>query len=223
MDSLTIQVLMPAVTAIVAGFGSAWLTASINRRNTKDTLAVTRAVSEEQWNRTQEREHAVWLRNEKKEAYMSFLTLAQEFSSRLGNADEDEDLELVSDELTTCRGAIKILGSSAVRTIARDIDSAISAALLAHDSGVWQVASMAGNEDEADPEAHDRFMEATKLKWKLQRRVTELFIDYVEAVREDLGTVTEDDELLNAGNRNRTNNRAKSATEDDLGETAQLS
>lgn len=69
MDTETLRLIVTATAAVVAGLGGATLTAVINRKNTKDTLASARLANEEQWEQTQHREHALWLRDQKLEAY----------------------------------------------------------------------------------------------------------------------------------------------------------
>ncbi len=194
--------MITALTAIVAALAGAGVTAYINRRNTKDTLAVTRAVGEEQWNRTQEREHAVWLRNEKKEAYMSFLTMAQDLNHRLTSYNEDllaEEVDIAP--LTTCRGAIKILGGAQVRTLARDIDTTITRLSMARQEVAWTEDALAEVTEELHEKVKERFNRALARMWTIRNELSGLFIDYVEAVREDLGTSTDDDEEINKDNR----------------------
>jgi hypothetical protein len=90
VDQQTISLIVTGTVAVVAGLGGASLTSFINRKNTKDTLNAARLTSEEQWERTQEREHSAWVRGEKQEAYVEFLTTVDAvFKPPLADAPRD--------------------------------------------------------------------------------------------------------------------------------------
>ena len=78
MDAETSRLVLVAAisasSAVVAGLGGATLTAVINRKNTKDTLAAAREDNERRWHLQVDREHELWLRDTKQQAYAKFVS-----------------------------------------------------------------------------------------------------------------------------------------------------
>lgn len=218
MDAETIRLIITAGAAVIAGLGGAALTAIINRKNTKDTLASARLSNEEQSQRTLEREHATWLRDKKQEAYIDFLTLAESMIHQLNQKPDEEDPEFPTAELSVMRGRIKALGTPEVRRIAREIDTGMSRVQFAQ---MWNAHSMASMErhreehakdDSTDPEArkvHQKMLDAdrasiadsTQALYGGLTALSHLVIQYVVAIRKDLGTTTPDDEAFDDENR----------------------
>ncbi|WP_284751106.1 hypothetical protein [Arthrobacter sp. efr-133-R2A-120] len=208
MDAETLRLLITAGTAIVAGLGGAGLTAYINRRNTTDSLASARATTDEQWKRTQEREHTTWLRDQKMEAYTTFMLRAQSIHAEISAARFEEIPDVDPEELVIDRGKVKILGSPKVRYAARSLDTCVSEMFEAHMyvriqymEGIGDGKATEEDEDRIRARRHNRLMEALDGLHAAKVRFSMHLIDYVEEVRNDLGTATPDDHELNASNR----------------------
>lgn len=111
MDQQTISQLVTGTVAVVAGLGGASLTAFINRKNTKDTLEAARLTNEEQWERTQEREHSTWVRGQKQEAYAEFLATV-DLVFRPSAADAPRDFWTPELKVRRTFNRLKLVGST---------------------------------------------------------------------------------------------------------------
>lgn len=184
MDAETIRMMITAGTAIVAGLGGAGLTALINRRNTKDTLASAQA-----------QDHATWLRNKKQEAYSDFVDVAESIIDDLNNWPETPKPQRSASDLRLKRGLIKIVGSPAVRDAAMGVEV-----------GVWlttRIQQIVANKDASGwddvPEAANRAAFVVSYR----EQVADLVGDHtklVAAVRKDLGTATPEDAAVDDKN-----------------------
>lgn len=205
MDAETLRLLITAGTGVVAGLGGAGLTSFINRRNTIDSLASARATIDEQWKRTQEREHSTWLRDQKMEAYTTFMLRAQSMHAEISAVGFDEIPDVDPDELVIDRGKVKLLGSPEVRYAARSLESSVAETFAAHMYVRIQYkedrSATEEEEDRSRARRHNRLMEALDELHAAKMRFSVHLIDYVEEVRNDLGTVTPTDHELNASNR----------------------
>lgn len=210
MNEQTIAQILPALFAVLGVLGGAGLTAYINRRNTVDTLASSKQAIHEQWERTHLREHQVWLRDQKQDAYMKFMVNAQAVFASIVKTPGDEIPELDPDELVIDRAGVKVLGSPAVRLAARELDLAVSRVYDAHRYSAAYYREFTP-EELADPEQdkavltrhHHNRMEALDFYYASRADFSVCLIDFVEVVRKDLGTYTAEDEELNAQNRTR--------------------
>lgn len=178
-----------------------------------DSLASARATTDEQWKRTQEREHSTWLRDQKMEAYTTFMLRAQSMHAEISAAGLDEIPDVDPEELVIDRGKVKLLGSPEVRNAARSLESCVAQTFAAHmyfriqdkeDRRATVEADGTATEEEEDrsrARRHNRLMEALDGLHAAKMRFSVHLIDYVEEVRNDLGTATPNDHELNASNR----------------------
>lgn len=113
--------IVTATAAVVAGLGGATLTAVINRKNTKDTLASARLANEEQWEQTQHREHALWLRDQKLEAYTEFLAVASALRHDLATKALEEKPNISTVDLTAKRLRVQVVGAPHVQQLATEV------------------------------------------------------------------------------------------------------
>jgi hypothetical protein len=180
MDAETIRMMITAGTAIVAGLGGAGLTALINRRNTKDTLASARA-----------QDHSTWLRNKKQEAYSDFVDVAESIIDDLDNWPEIPRPQRTVSDVRLKRGLIKIVGSPAVRDAAMDVEV-----------GVWlttKIQRSMANMDAAGWDDMPEILNRAAFVTGYREKVTALVRDHaklVVAVRQDLGTATPEDDAV---------------------------
>ncbi|MGJ3189834.1 hypothetical protein [Paenarthrobacter sp. FR1] len=124
MDQETIRLIITATAALLAGWGGSGLTAYINRRNTTDTLAASERSRNEQWDRTESREHEVWVRDQKQQAYADFVLEADKAVSDArsmwkGGLDES------SVNISGARMRIRMVGSPVLRTVAWEVEQAL--------------------------------------------------------------------------------------------------
>jgi len=91
MDAETSRLVLLAVisasAAVVAGLGGATLSAVINRKNTKDTLAAGREDNERRWHLQVNRENELWLRDNKQQAYAKFVSAVTAAASHAYSLD----------------------------------------------------------------------------------------------------------------------------------------
>ncbi|WP_024816984.1 hypothetical protein [Arthrobacter sp. 31Y] len=110
MDQETLRLVVTAGVALIAGLGGAGLSAWINRKNTVETLTSTK-----------ERDHTMWLRNRKQEAYAEFLAVADGVLKASWNEDESSpDLRSLT-SLTTELNKLKLVGSDETIRLAAEI------------------------------------------------------------------------------------------------------
>ncbi|WP_427174306.1 hypothetical protein [Arthrobacter sp. 92] len=195
--------------ALLGALGGSGLTAYINRRNTVDTLTSSQRANEEQWDRSHKREHDTWLRDQKQEAYMKFMLAAQSQHARI-QAMPYEDLPGVNpEELVIERAGVKVIGSPAVRYAARALESAVAHSHFVNSyAGAYFLENPEGDHERAlDEEQRIRHFtnktEALDLCVAARDSFALRLLDYVEAVRLDLGTYSPDDDELNQDNRQR--------------------
>ncbi|UZX02488.1 hypothetical protein F8G81_07550 [Arthrobacter sp. CDRTa11] len=211
MDAETIRLIITAAAAVVAGIGAATLTAVINRKNTKDTLASAREVAEEQRREMQNREHAVWVRDQKQEAYTNFLLLAQNMRQKIFATAVTETLDVNRQELEVERSRIMLVGTPVVRHTALAINQNVT---LSYDLHTF-ICKLNKKRSELTSEEHtdqDRprvenigklIRKTQKEYWDTREDFFRLTNQFVMDVRDDLGTVSPEDEALNAANRER--------------------
>ncbi|WP_024816985.1 hypothetical protein [Arthrobacter sp. 31Y] len=183
MDQETIRLIITAAGALLAGWGGAALTSYINRRNTTDTLAASERSSKEQWERTQNREHELWVRDQKQEAYAEFVLKADkavsDASSMWKGAQRDS-----SANVSGARMRIRLVGPPELRTVAWEIEDAIKSLIeySRPDVDAWDVTRVSA----------DKSYEHYAL---LKARVDALLQDFVAKSRRDLGTAIASDEV----------------------------
>lgn len=187
-DQLLAQIL-PASFAVVGTLGGAGLAAFINRWNTNDTLASARIASEEQWVRTLEHSHDVWLRDKKQEAYAEFCTVAEDLYEEAMTAPSLLK-ELSMKELSVKRGMIKLVGSAEVRLLALKLKHALHYTVNTQHVFAQQFATMEADEP---AEVTAERLESLETFYKASERAATLLTELVEAMREDLETSNEDD------------------------------
>lgn len=187
-DQLIAQIL-PASFAVMGALGGAGLAAFINRWNTTDTLAAARIASEEQWIRTLEHAHDVWLRDRKQEAYAEFCTVAEELYEEAITAPSMPK-ELSMKELSVKRGMIKLVGSAEVRLLALKLKHALHYTINTQHLFAESFATMKADEP---TEVTEERLESLDTFQKASERAAGLLTELVEAMREDLETTNEDD------------------------------
>ncbi|WP_159702611.1 hypothetical protein [Arthrobacter sp. 18067] len=118
MDQQTLTLTSQLITgsvALVAGLGGASLTAFINRKNTKESLAAARLTAEDQWQKTQEQSHANWLREQKQEAYSQLLATTHAIFEIPDWAAPKEGVDRSLVELQMVYNRVRMVGASSVR------------------------------------------------------------------------------------------------------------
>lgn len=190
MDPAFIPSLITGGVAIVAGLGGAALTGYLNRKNTADTLAAGREARDYEWTRTKEREHEVWLRNNRQESYVAFFDEAEKITVRLRRGDTDEIPVSDLDTLASLRGRIRLIGSHRLRVQAREVYILLARTLIARN--VYARVVRQSTEDKVSDGRREREA-ATRWKDKLAK-ATIATTDFVDIVREDLGTADAMDE-----------------------------
>lgn len=184
MDPAIIPPILTGAVAIVAGLGGSALTGYFNRKNTVDTLAAARKTNEDQWTRTQEREHHVWLRDNRQESYVAFFDEVEKITTlvRKGRNDEIPLAEL--DNVASLRGRIRLIGTHRIRVQARDIHQLLGQTVVARNvyiRVIRQTTEDLASDKEREKEAANR--------WKAKlAKVDAATIEFVNLVREDLGT-----------------------------------
>lgn len=192
MDPAVVSSIVTGTVAIVAGLGGSALTTYFNRKNTTDTLAATRKTNEEQWVRAQQQAHAAWLRDRKQEAYAEFLAEAEKLSIALtAKPTVTIDPPVTTNELSVRRGTVKLVGSPAVRSLARKVEGSLNVSIHNQDILVYSFKGIEGDESEQDKKNRSDYMEAYRVA---VRRTASLTAELVKAMREDLVTNTKDDE-----------------------------
>lgn len=194
MDAASISAIVTGSVAIVAALTGAGVTGFVNYRNTQATLAAARQTSEDQWSRTRDREHEVWLRDQRQEVYVAFHDEADKLTAKLveWSPEEGAPLDLLQ-KLKSLRSRIKIVGSPTIRVQARDVEGLLFRGLLlkqamyalTHDARTGELDTV-------------QYTEITGQMSDVRTRMLGVLIDFVLAVREDLGTATEQDRQLNA-------------------------
>lgn len=204
MDAETIRLIITASVALIAGLGGAGVTAAINRRNTIDTLAASRLVAETQLRETQNREHAVWLRDQKQEAYTAFMVLAQSLQQQVVGTDFTARAEGSPNELEVARSRIKLIGTPAVRAAALGIENAVDEQYAWHER-LRRILPRTMDMEELPTEevmsiTRD-FNSAVDSYFAKRTAFSILMIEFVNHVRQDLGTSTVGDRELDDANR----------------------
>ncbi|NSX37629.1 hypothetical protein HTS88_14650 [Pseudarthrobacter oxydans] len=113
---LVLVAAISATAALVAGLGGATLTAMIHRKNTKDTLAAAREDDERRWHRQVDREHRLWLRDTKQQAYAKFVSAATAAASHAYSLDPSyaRNALVTFDE-------VRLVGPSEVRSAGKKV------------------------------------------------------------------------------------------------------
>lgn len=190
MDPETLRLTMTACAAVLGGLIGSTVTAFINRRNTVDTLKAARLAAEDQWMRTQEREHAVWMRDKKQEVYSDFLVEVDSLWTKLRRAPTlTKDTPLSTHEVSVKRGLMKIIGSREVRILGLKVEAALFTAIAAQD---WMASNFKAHRDNEHEISRDDSLAAYNIAG---HRVGVLLGDLVETMRSDLGTAVIGDEL----------------------------
>ncbi|WP_185751142.1 hypothetical protein [Arthrobacter sp. 31Y] len=180
MDQQTLTLVSQLITgavALIAGLGGASLTAYINRRNTLDSLAAARLTAEEQWTRTQDREHAIWLRDQKQEAYAAFHSEAETLFRKINGYVPDEDPPPSIDNLPVLLGRVRLIGSLEAVTLAN--------AMSMHVNSSWvnlvqtRFFQQTGNKEKLD--------ELWELGQQLRTQFDSYSTKFLELVRKELG------------------------------------
>lgn len=109
------------------------MTAGVNRRNTVDTLKETRRINEDAWATTSDREHGNGLREQKQEAYATFLGKVEIVSNRLHDRSDNSEIRNPLSELSMALGRITLMGGPEAVKLARSIDFELRKAVL-----IWQ-------------------------------------------------------------------------------------
>lgn len=184
MDPAIIPPIVTGAVAIVAGLGGATLTGYFNRKNTLDTLDAARKTNEEQWNRTQEREHQVWLRDNRQESYVAFFDEVERIMTLLRKGTSDNIPLSDLDNVASLRGRIRLIGTHRMRVQARNVHLSLGQAVIArnvYNRFIKQTSDNLESDKERENEAASR--------WKAKlAEVDAATIEFVNLVRDDLGT-----------------------------------
>ncbi|WP_159702613.1 hypothetical protein [Arthrobacter sp. 18067] len=182
MDQETIRLIVTAAGALLAGWGGAALTSYINRRNTTDTLAASERSSKEQWERTKSREHELWVRDQKQEAYAEFVLKADKAVSdaqSMWRGGKDD----TAINLSGARMRIRLVGPPELRTVAWEVEEAVKKLIEYSRPSVDQWGLPRASTDKNYGEYA-----------LLRARVEALLQDFVAKSRRDLGTAVAGDE-----------------------------
>jgi len=203
--------MITAGAAVFAGLGGAGLTALINRKNTKDTLTAARLTAEEQRQQTHRREHEIWLRDQKLEAYTDFLATSDALLHDVASNPLGDKTHLSVAELATKRGKVKVLGDPEARKIAREIVQEFSPLLRAQ-----RKASFASQDPaETGSERIPNRAELLRPVRESAGRVAALNAKFVRVIRNDLGAATDRDADVDARNQDFINRMTKSETNEE--------
>lgn len=186
VDQETIRLIITAAAALLAGWGGSGLTAYINRRNTTDTLAASERSSKEQWDRTESREHEVWVRDQKQQAYADFVLKADKAVSDARNMWMGALTES-SVNISGARMRIRMVGRPELRAVAWEVEQALKKLLEYSRPEVDQFGiprERSGNYKEQS---------------LLIAQVEALLQDFVAKSRRDLGTASPEDSSANDG------------------------
>lgn len=181
MDSETVRLVATAISVVIAGLGGAIVAGLFNRRTAQQTLELTKRAEAEQWTKGKDLEHLQWHRNQKQAAYEKFLLEAESLKSSF--IEGSSLLASTYTNLRRHRGHIKVLGSVAVRRAAGAVTSA----------GEGLRDFVAYGQDRSSTEARTALL-----------HLVDCMDRFVDAVRADLQTSTdEDDELRQTNNERR--------------------
>jgi hypothetical protein len=204
MDSetqrLVLTALISASAAVIGGLGGAVFTARTNRVNTKDTLDHTQLLAEQRHLAALEDEHSTWLRNKKQEVYFDFFAVAENRCRNLWATRFSTELE-VDYTVATARSRLKLVGTSAVRSAALEIELGLGKFEWSHKRVGAAYQDLEDSSDEDKDLAHDRLSEEVAKSEEIYLGVTERMVTFVEAARLDIGSHSEDDEIVDKLNR----------------------
>ncbi|MDF2052013.1 hypothetical protein [Arthrobacter sp. Cr_A7] len=201
---LVLTALISASSAVIGGLGGAVFTARTNRANTKDTLAGAQLLDAQKHLATLEAEHETWLRNKKQDVYFDFLALAEKRARTIWATSFSDVLEM-DHEVAASRSKLKLVGTSDVRSAALDIERGLEDFAFAHK--LTRLAYEALAEDTENEEAKGNAEKLVDECAVIYMGVTDHMVVYVDAVRRDIGSHSEDDEIINKRNQEDRNSR----------------
>lgn len=197
MDSAVISSIVTGVIAIVAGLVSAFTAAHFTQKHSAATLEANRKANEEQWRRAQEKDHLVWLRDQKQSAYIDFFREAEHQLAQLSKwpSADSESPAVDTHQLSLHRGRIKIIGNPGIRLLAREVESGLKSGQAAR--------NMVFEHGQESPNGILTEKTKERQSWAFNAYMSQLdelhddLVTFVLVVRQDLGTATPDDEHLN--------------------------
>lgn len=205
MEAEILRLIVTSTAVVVAGLGGATLTAVINRKNTKDTLASAQLASKEQWDQTQQREHALWLRDQKLEAYTEFLAAANALRHDVARKPLVEKPNISVRDLNAKRLRVKVIGNPQVTQLATEIGSKLMFLIRAQKEAL--VAAKSHEISHTAQLADDHKRDLTLITQPVNSADLEVVIlisRYVAAIRTDLGAATDDKAKTGARTKNNT-------------------
>jgi hypothetical protein len=180
MDAETIRLIVTATAAVVAGLGGAALTAVINRKNTKDTLAFAQLAADDQRSRDENAWRREHLAAAYADAHKGIFALQAYIVSAYQYGPNDAE---------------------AVRTLGGTADSAISRLVFLAEKEVTQAAIESrvlcrklhriakSRVEDADPTANERWEEMNGAYVESMKRFTGLASNSLTGdARHDIGT-----------------------------------
>lgn len=182
--------MITGAVAIVAGLGGATLSGYFNRKNTMDTLAAARETTDDQWMRTQEREHRAWLRDNRQESYVAFFDEVEKMITRLRKGDTEHIALSDLDAVESLRGRIRLIGTDQLRIQSREVHLLLGQTVIARN--VYARVIKQTTDDRISDTERER---EAALRWKAKlANVTTATTEFVNLVREELGTAEAKDE-----------------------------
>lgn len=176
IDAETVRLIATASGAVVAGLGGALIGGFFTRRTTRMTLEASRSAEGLRWLREQQLEQDQWHRNQKQIAYERFLLAVENCRPPMLRRELQTGVPAEMSEVLAARTQVKLIGAVSVRRAANTLVEALLQ--LAHLESV--------------PFSDQRDILLRKYQYTLDQ--------YVQSVRTDLDTTTDEDDQLNLEN-----------------------